>query len=340
MKNYFIRKLENNEISKEQFDLIFSVKKNKTNNFQSYLGNAEKMCSQEEFCKFLKKFINDLGETEDEKRVFEDINNNVFFTKLRGKENGIVPYQLQLKELKKILSNAKHYLSFLSEKGEDEITVEEKIISLLTFRIPYYVGPLAKPSDVNRSWLERTDEVIYPWNFTKVVDLQNSAKKFMKNLIGRCTYTGETVLPKDSLLYCEYTVLNEINSLKINGNPVLVEVKQKIYEDLFLNNNKRVTKKTLKNYLIANGIMEKNDEISGVDDKINSSLKSYHDFKEILEKTNNRQQVEDIIEHILVFGSDKKMLKRWLDENTIGLDINDKKHILRLNYIIDHQIHY
>ena len=106
LKNYFIRKLENNEISKEQFDLIFSVKKNKTNNFQSYLGNAEKMCSQEEFCKFLKKFINDLGETEDEKRVFEDINNNVFFTKLRGKENGIVPYQLQLKELKKILSNA------------------------------------------------------------------------------------------------------------------------------------------------------------------------------------------------------------------------------------------
>lgn len=332
LKNYFIRKLENNEISKEQFDLIFSVKKNKTNNFQSYLGNAEKMCSQEEFCNFLKKFINDLGETEDEKRVFEDINNNVFFTKLRGKENGLVPYQLQLKELKKILSNAKHYLSFLSEKGEDEITVEEKIISLLTFRIPYYVGPLAKPSDVNRSWLERTDEVIYPWNFTNVVDLQNSAKKFMKNLIGRCTYTGETVLPKDSLLYCEYTVLNEINSLKINGNPVLVEVKQKIYEDLFLNNNKRVTKKTLKNYLIANGIMEKNDEISGVDDKINSSLKSYHDFKEILEKTNNRQQVEDIIEHILVFGSDKKMLKRWLDENTIGLDINDKKHILRLNY--------
>ena len=249
LKNYFIRKLENNEISKEQFDLIFSVKKNKTNNFQSYLGNAEKMCSQEEFCKFLKKFINDLGETEDEKRVFEDINNNVFFTKLRGKENGLVPYQLQLKELKKILSNAKHYLSFLSEKGEDEITVEEKIISLLTFRIPYYVGPLAKPSDVNRSWLERTDEVIYPWNFTNVVDLQNSAKKFMKNLIGRCTYTGETVLPKDSLLYCEYTVLNEINSLKINGNPVLVEVKQKIYEDLFLNNNKRVTKKTLKNWL-------------------------------------------------------------------------------------------
>lgn len=120
--------------------------------------------------------------------------------------------------------------------------------------------------------------------------------------------------------------------MKINGNPVLVEVKQKIYEDLFLNNNKRVTKKTLKNYLIANGIMEKNDEISGVDDKINSSLKSYHDFKEILEKTNNRQQVEDIIEHILVFGSDKKMLKHWLDENTIGLDNNDKKHILRLNY--------
>ena len=334
LKDFFIRKLEAQEISKETYDVIFNVKNDKTHNLPSYIGESDKMCSQEDFCKFLKKYTGEMkdSENEEERRVSMEIENGTFLTKLKGKENGLVPYQLQLKELKKILNNAKTYLPFLSEKGKDGITTEDKIISLLTFRIPYYVGPLAKPSDSNKAWLERKDEVIYPWNFTEVVDLQASAKKFMKNLIGKCTYTGEPVLPKDSLLYSKYTVLNEINNLKVNGHPISVENKQKIYTDLFLNNKKKLTKKAIKNYMLANGMIEAEDEISGVDDQINSNMKSYHDFKNILAKTNNKQQVEDIIEHILVYGSDKKMLKEWLDQHTEGLDESDKKHVLRLNY--------
>lgn len=334
LKDFFIRKLEAQEITKDTFDLIFNVKKDKIANLPSYIGQAPKTCSQEDFCKFLKKYTAEMKDSEDEeeRRVYTEIENGTFLTKLKGKENGLVPYQLQLKELKKILNNAKTYLPFLSEKGKDGITTEDKIISLLTFRIPYYVGPLAKPTDSNKAWLERKDEVIYPWNFTEVVDLQGSAKKFMKNLIGKCTYTGEPVLPKDSLLYSKYTVLNEINNLKVNGHPISVEDKQKIYTELFLHNKKKMTKKAIKNYMLANGMVEAEDEISGVDDQINSNMKSYHDFKNILAKTNNKQQVEDIIEHILVYGSDKKMLKQWLDQHTEGLDESDKKHVLRLNY--------
>lgn len=335
LKDFFIRKLEAQEISKETYDVIFNVKNDKTHNLPSYIGKSDKMCSQEDFCKFLKKYTGEMkdSENEEERRVSMEIENGTFLTKLKGKENGLVPYQLQLKELKKILNNAKTYLPFLSEKGKDGITTEDKIISLLTFRIPYYVGPLAKPADSNKAWLERKDEVIYPWNFTEVVDLQASAKKFMKNLIGKCTYTGEPVLPKDSLLYSKYTVLNEINNLKVNGHPISVENKQKIYTELFLNNKKKLTKKDIKNCMLSNGMIKKDeDEISGVDDQINSNMKSYYDFKNILAKTNNKQQVEDIIEHILVYGSDKKMLKQWLDQHTEGLDESDKKHVLRLNY--------
>lgn len=334
LKDFFIKKLEAQEISKETYDVIFNVKNDKTHNLPSYIGKSDKMCSQEDFCKFLKKYTGEMkdSENEEERRVYTEIENGTFLTKLKGKENGLVPYQLQLKELKKILNNAKTYLPFLAEKGKDGITTEDKIISLLTFRIPYYVGPLAKPADSNKAWLERKDEVIYPWNFTEVVDLQASAKKFMKNLIGKCTYTGEPVLPKDSLLYSKYTVLNEINNLKVNGHPISVEDKQKIYTELFLNNKKKLTKKAIKNYMLANGMIEAEDEISGVDDQINSNMKSYHDFKNILAKTNNKQQVEDIIEHILVYGSDKKTLKQWLDQHTEGLDESDKKHVLRLNY--------
>lgn len=335
LKDYFGRKLDAKEIAKEEFDLIFNNTRKDLNNFPSYLGKSVKLCSQDDFCKFLKKHVQDMenSENEEERRIYSEIENSTFFTKLKGAENGLIPYQLQLKELKKILKNAENYLPFLLGKGEDGITNEEKIISLLTFRIPYYVGPLAKPSDTNRAWLERTDEVIYPWNFTRVVNLHESAKKFMKNLIGKCTYTGEPVLPKDSLLYSKYTVLNEINNLKVNGHPIDVQVKQKIFTDLFQNTRRKKTKNLIYRYLVSNGFIEKTDEISGVDDQIKSNLKSYFDFKQILEKTdNNTKQVEDIIEHILVFGSDKKMLKEWLDKNTVGLNEQDKKHVLRLNY--------
>ena len=56
-------------------------------------------------------------------------------------ENGAIPYQLHLQELKIILSKAEAYLPFLKVRDQYG-TVSDKIISLFTFRIPYYVGPI------------------------------------------------------------------------------------------------------------------------------------------------------------------------------------------------------
>lgn len=116
LKDFFIRKLETQEITKETYDVIFNVKNDKTHNLPSYIGKSDKMCSQEDFCKFLKKYTGEMkdSENEEERRVYTEIENGTFLTKLKGKENGLVPYQLQLKELKKILMNAKTYLPFLS----------------------------------------------------------------------------------------------------------------------------------------------------------------------------------------------------------------------------------
>lgn len=65
-----------------------------------------------------------------------------FLPKLRTKDNSVIPYQLNKIELNKILSNAENYLPFLKTKDSSGFTVSEKIIMLLTFRVPYYVGPL------------------------------------------------------------------------------------------------------------------------------------------------------------------------------------------------------
>src|SRR5699024_4603449 len=86
------------------------------------------------------------------------------------------------------------------------------------FRIPYYVGPLnGYHSDKGgNSWVvKKTEEKIYPWNFEKVVDIEESANRFIRRMTNKCTYLFmEDVVPKDSILYSKFSVLNEINRKK------------------------------------------------------------------------------------------------------------------------------
>lgn len=302
-------------------------------NFAVYMRyKTKESCTQDEFCSYLKNKVKGMetSENEDERRVYQEIISKTFLTKLKGTDNGLIPYQLELKEVNAILSNAEEYLTFLKDRDDTGLTVSEKIRSIFTFKIPYYVGPLNR--NAKHFWAVRSDEKVYPWNFSDVIDEKQTANAFMENLIGRCTYTGEYVLPMNSLLYSEFTVLNEINTIKINGNPITVEAKQIIFTDLFLNSKKKVTKKTIFNCLKKEGMITQNDEISGIDDTVKSNLKSFHDFRQILDRTNDREQVEDIIRSILVFGDNKKMLRTWLKENTHDLTENDIKYILRLKY--------
>lgn len=317
----------------KKYKHIFSEKKEKLNNFPAYnrydSESGDFFCSQQDFCIFLEKELPRLKTDERYEKIYSEIKERTFLTKLKGSENGVVPYQLQRKELVKILENASSYLAFLNDIDENRISVKDKIISIFDFKIPYYVGPLNNSS--GKYWIERKEEKIYPWNFRQIVDTEASACGFMKNLIGRCTYTYEPVLPKDSLLYSEFCVLNEINNIKINGKELPVSIKQQIYCDLFTESRKAVTKKGIKNYLSSRNLINNDDEISGIDDKIKSSLKSHHDFKLILENL-GEEAVESIIENILVFGDDKKMLKNWLKKNFPILEKKDIEYISRLKY--------
>ncbi len=317
----------------EKYKRIFSEKKEKLNNFPAYnkysSESGDYFCSQQDFCIFLEKELPSLKTAEGYEKMYSEIKEKTFLTKLKGSENGVVPYQLQRKELIRILENTSAYLPFLNKTDETGLSVKDKIISIFDFKIPYYVGPLNNES--KKYWIKRSAEKIYPWNFEQIVDLEASAKGFMNNLIGRCTYTFEPVIPKDSLLYSEYCVLNEINCIKINGKPLPTGVRQQIFKNLFIDSRKNVTKKGIKSYLLSMNLITAEDEISGIDDKIKSSLKSYHDLKLILEKT-DVESVESIIENILVFGDDKKMLKNWIKKNFPSLEKKDIEYISRLKY--------
>jgi CRISPR-associated endonuclease Csn1 len=198
--------------------------------------------------------------------------------------------------------------------------------------VPYYVGPVS--DQAGHHWAVRFQgkerEKVYPWNFEQVIDLEQSAAGFMDNLVGRCTYTGEPVLPKDSLLYSEYMLLNEINLIKINGNSLPVDVKKQLVQDLFYDSCKKVTKKGIVHYLTSKGLMTQSDELTGVDDRIKSTLRSYHDFKDILARTGDRDMVENMIRSILVFGDSPIMLRKWLQNNTHDLTADEVRRICNL----------
>ena len=132
-------------------------------------------------------------------------------------------------------------MEFLNEKDETGLTVSEKIIKLFEFQIPYYVGPISyyvngevKSKHRDNMWSVRKESgTVYPWNFEQKIDIKKSAENFIGNLINHCTYlNGENVLPKNSLLYEKFMVLNELNNLKINGKKPSVEQKQEIYNNL------------------------------------------------------------------------------------------------------------
>lgn len=326
------------ENAPQKYKEIFTEIKDKTNNYAAYSGktlsSGDYSCKkQADFCKYLRTALPELEKSEDYSDIYEKIKNDTFLPKLRSSDNSVIPMQLHYKELVKILDNAECYLDFLNKKDESGISVKEKIISLFTFRIPYYVGPL-NPESPN-AWVVRTDEKIYPWNFEKVVNLKESAEKFILNLTSKCTYTGDDVLPKESLLFEKFTVLNEINLISVNGKKIPVEVKKELFEDLFVKSFKTVTKKAVKNYLFRKGYIEQNDEISGIDDVVKSKLKSYHGFSRIFgceAVESNKEMIEDIIRSITIFGDEKSMLKKWIGEKYPDLEKEKINAICRLKY--------
>lgn len=318
----------------DKYKTIFKISKDKCANYTAYCGKYKETgktgtiqfrCNQEEFCDFLRK---ELPENADEKftEMFSKINNKIFMPKQVTKDNGVIPMQVNRAELVAILDNAKCYLPFLNSKDENGISTYDKIISIFDFRIPYYVGPLNTHSD--KAWLVRGKEPITPWNFSHVVDIDKSAEEFINNLTSKCTYLLEyDVIPKNSLLYSKYMVLNELNNVKLDGNKLSVALKQQIYEDLF-KSRKKVTQKMLKGYMKSFGY--ENPEITGIDGDFKSSLKPYI---ELIEYDLTFDEKEEVIKAITIFGDDKKLLRKRLKERFSNkLDENTILKISRLKF--------
>ena len=297
-----------------------------------------KRVTKEEFSDYLLKKLKDVvprpEDAETLNSIMERLRVRTFLPKQRDSDNRVLPYQLYLYELRLILQAASGYLPFLNEKDADGLSAADKIISIFTFRVPYFVGPLNHPTGKknDHAWIVRKAGRILPWNFTEMVDLDASEEAFIHRMTNTCTYLPDApVLPKESLTYQRFMVLNEINNLKIDGEPISVQVKQSVFTDLFMK-SRRVSKKRIEDYLFANGYIRKGQTVSGVDVQIKSSLSSYADFRFFLEhKLLTEEDAERIIERIAC-TEDKTRLKKWLKKEFPNLDSQNIVRLSRLNY--------
>ncbi|MGM9644081.1 MAG: type II CRISPR RNA-guided endonuclease Cas9 [Eubacteriales bacterium] len=318
-------------------------------NYVAYIGknvtsndkvNVKKSVSKEDFCKYILSLFKSVNPDSEDTCKFEkmraSLEANDFLPKQVDGDNRVIPYQLYWYEINKILENAKTYLPFLSEEDEDGITGAEKVLSVFEFRVPYYVGPLNENPEKNRKvnhWMVRRAEgKIYPWNFDKMVDLDASENEFIARMTNSCTYLpSEDVLPKNSLIYSAFEVLNEINNIKINGNDISVEAKQSIYNNVFMRYAK-VTPTHIKNHLVSHNFIDKDDLVSGLDITVKSSLKPFLQFKNLVSGgLLTYSDVEAIINRA-TYSEDNARIKHWLKQNYRHLPESEIKYISGLRF--------
>ena len=335
----YLKKLVKTYLDKEAYQDIFVKTDAKLSNYSAYIGMTKKnghkltiegkRCEQKEFYDFLKKSV--LGRLPEEETQYlnAEMEKGTFLPRQVTKDNGVIPYQVHLFELDQIIKNLRQRVPVLDENAD-------KIRKTFIFRIPYYVGPLNGITKEGKktNWLTRKkDGKIYPWNFEEIVDTEASAENFIRRMTNKCTYLmHEDVLPKNSMLYSKFMVLNELNNVRLNGEPLSVELKQKIFTEVF-QRRRKVTQKKLRDYLVREGIADRNVVITGVDGDFKGSLTAYHDFKEKLTGCNlSWMEKEDIILNITLFGEDKKLLMKRLAKLYPALTESQRKSLCTLSY--------
>lgn len=318
-----------------------------------YTGYILGKVSKEDFYKDLKNIFSGVSmDSEDAEywnAALRKMDDGTYLRKLRVSENGAIPHQFHLEEMRAIIAHQSAYYPTLAEHGDE-------ICQLLSFRLPYYVGPLGKEVNPKRAkpfgWAVRMPGMentpVKPWNFEEVIDKDACAEAFITNLTGECSYyLGKKVIPKYSLLYSEFCVRQELNVCKndIDGEHFARmdnETVESIFENVF-KRHKKVKVSHVEEHLRS--LFGTHYKIKGTqkENEFASSLTSYCDFSQILgrpiETYADYDMVENLITWVTVF-EDKKILKRKIDR-TYGprelggngaLSADQVKRVCKLRY--------
>ncbi len=348
-----LKNLFHKYVSQDEYSEFFHQEKNKEGkyivNYANYIKGIKRLNNEtnknsnanQQLYQSIKKIL-DKRAADDEvyKNILTEMEQETFLEKINNVDNSAIPYQLNLIEMDKILTQQGVYYKELKDN-------KELLLKMLTSKIPYYVGPLNNNNKGNRNfaWMTKKagkeNEKVYPWNVKDVVDIDVTAEDFIKRMTNYCTYLpNEKVLPKESLLYQRYMLLEELSQIRIDGKKLSKEDRKAIINDLFIGKGRvKVSDKDFKEYLDKVNYVKVNGkgyDVTGYqsDDGFACALSSYNKFRRILGYVDERNEkmIEDIIYWLTVF-EDKDIVKRKINKQYADKFSDEQlKKILKLKF--------
>ena len=346
-----LKNLFHKYVSQDEYSEFFHQEKNKEGkyivNYANYIKGIKRLNNEsnknsnanQQLYQSIKKILGKrAADDEVYKNILTEMEQETFLEKINNVDNSAIPYQLNLIEMDKILTQQWVYYKELKDN-------KEILLKMLTSKIPYYVGPLNNNNKGNRNfaWMTKKagkeNEKVYPWNVKDVVDIDVTAEDFITRMTNYCTYLpSEKVLPKESLLYQRYMLLEELSQIRIDGKKLSKEDRKAIIEDLFIGKGRvKVSDKDFKEYLEKVNYVKVNGkgyDVTGYqsDDGFACALSSYNKFRRILGYVDERNEkmIEDIIYWLTVF-EDKDIVKRKINKQYAdSLSAEQLKKILKL----------
>ncbi len=334
-------------LSKQEYNDFF--KNLKSNNNYARYTEGEINCSLENLYKEIKAKLAKIDLNKLDNALIEKINyinfclnNGTLLIKPRNRNNGVFPRQANRIELETILNNQSAFYPKLKD-------MKEKILQLFDFKIDYYVGPLAI-NNINKNnfgWLVRKKDyenaTITAFNYKNAINFEQTQLNFIEKMTGTCSYIlGEKALPKNSIYYCWFNVINEVSNLSvsINGGPYQsirkFEIAGKpVVEYIF---SRLCETNVYKKVDLINLLSKEYPKVDvrgfSNDVSLISNLKPYRDFMRIFGKVDNSNidLIENIIRDVTIFGENKKGLKQKLTNSYTKLNEEEIKNICNLGY--------
>ncbi len=348
-----LKNLFHKYVSQDEYSEFFHQEKNKEGkyivNYANYIKGIKRLNNEsnknsnanQQLYQSIKKILGKrAADDEVYKNILTEMEQETFLEKINNVDNSAIPYQLNLMEMDKMLTQQGVYYKELRDN-------KELLLKMLSSKIPYYVGPLNNNSNGNRNfaWMTKKagkeNEKVYPWNVKDVVDIDVTAEDFITRMTNYCTYLpNEKVLPKESLLYQRYMLLEELSQIRIDGKKLSKEDRKAIIEDLFIGKGRvKVSDKDFKEYLEKVNYVKVNGkgyDVTGYqsDDGFACALSSYNKFRRILGYVDERNEkmIEDIIYWLTVF-EDKDIVKRKINKQYADKFSDEQlKKILKLKF--------
>lgn len=317
------------EYLKDEYDSFF--RKSKGASYTRYIGDKsyglyKDKTSQEDLYKEIKKLLERVPDCPEKAYCLGEIENTDLLPLINSVANAHIPYQLNEVELSAILDNqGRFYPELLDEK--------DKIMSLLTFRRPYYVGPL---KGEKFGWnTQKIEGRITPWNFYDKVDTDAFAESFITRMTNKCRiFPEEEALPKNSMVWQAYAVLNEINKLKVHEKPISVELKKALFDEVCCHKRKVRAKDIAVFFSRKLNETITEEDIKGLsDDALTTSMTALIDFKGKLGDTFDKARLDDYEDSIrtLTIFDDLAIRKKRLKAQNIYSE-NQIAALSRLKY--------